>query len=113
MADDTLVPIDLFIEAFGQIGATVIRPAPANDPIAADGFWLPYISDTEPGGSGLQRRAMRKIFVLSRADVPTLPIGTRIMVPEELGEPVRSYEVEAIEYEDSEHYRAVLLRVEE
>jgi hypothetical protein len=49
------------------------------------------------------------VIALPRSEVPTLPTGTRVDAPEQLGGAVRAWRVDAIDYVDAAQYRAFVV----
>jgi hypothetical protein len=107
---DLRVPLDSALEAFG-VPATVTRPAPDDTPIVTTGFWVSPLEETRPYGTDFQRRDPRRVFVLSRTTVPTLPRGTKVLAPEVLDGLVMTWRVDGLDGAVAQdHWRAVLIQ---
>jgi hypothetical protein len=96
------------------VPATVTRPLPDDTPISTRGIWVtPGLSrpftDPLPRDFALQRREPERVIALPRSEVPTLPTGTRVDAPEQLGGAVRAWRVDAIDYVDAAQYRAFVV----
>ena len=103
--------IDDALAAFG-VAATVTRPAPDNTPIETTGFWVSPLEEAQPYGTAFQRRDPRRVFVLSRIDVPTLPPGTVIEAAEYDGDTVKTWRVDTLDRAvEPDSYRAVVSQV--
>lgn len=72
--------------------------------------WLPPSTEEVPAGSGMQRAEPKNVLSLSKADVPQLPRGTVVTVPPEEGGAAVAWEVDAIERDDFDHWRSVVIR---
>lgn len=93
---DLRVPTDPIFQAFG-VSATVTRPAPDETPITTTVAWMtPQTVDGLIGGS-ITRREARRIAALRLDEVPTVPRGTLIDAPEELGGEVKRWFVESVD----------------
>lgn len=79
------------------VSATVTRPEPDSTPIVTSGIWQLPLEDPQPYGTALKKREPRKVFALSRAEVPTLPVGTRIEAPDYTSGPTRIFVVETFD----------------
>lgn len=100
------------LSAFG-VPATVTRPAPADTtPIITTIIWLSPVLIDSPGGGDFQRKDVRRVAALTRADVPTAPRGTRIDAAERDGDPVQAWQVDEPEVYDADHTRVVVVPLE-
>ncbi len=105
---DLRVPLDAILEAFG-VSATVTRPAPDNTPIATTVMWHTPTSDVQAFGSDLALQEPRRVVMVPRGDVPTLPRGTTVVAAEQRGWAQKTWKVDGlIEAADPEYYRAFL-----
>lgn len=101
--------IDTAREVFG-VSATVTRPAPDNMPIDTTGFWLTEEDEKEPFGQ-VGRRQPRKVFVLAKSVVPTIPRGTVIVAAELIGGSAVSWTVDRLaSVAAPDHWRVVVER---
>lgn len=108
---DRRVPLSSALAAFG-LPATVTRPAPDDDPISTTGFWVSPLEETVPYGSDLPRRDPRRVFVLPRADVPTINRGTLIEAAEFEGDTVKTWRVDGLDRSvDPDHFRVIVTLV--
>jgi hypothetical protein len=113
MAADLRVPLGPILEAFG-VPATVMRPAPDDTPIETTGIWISPLTAEMPSGlefrtTELRMTERRYLLALPRADVPTIPRGTRIAAPEVLGQVDQWWRVDGVEQADSDHHRVLLV----
>ena len=107
---DLRVPLAHALAAFG-VPATVTRPAPDNTPIVTTGFWVSPLDEARPFGTDFQRREPRRVFVLPRATVPTLPRGTTVLAPQMAGGAIVTWKVDGLtEAVDPDHWRAMLVQ---
>lgn len=106
---DTRPSMESFHRAFG---VDVVVSVPWKADVATRGFWLPEDMNELPAGGGQQRRAPRKVMVLSKSDVPELPREALIQAPEQRGGTTKTWKVDTIEHSDTDHVRAVLLEKE-
>ena len=91
------------------VAATVTRPEPDTAPIVTTGIWLPPREESQPYGTDFQRRDPRRVFVLPRADAPTMPRGTIVLAPERTGGPITIWRVDGLEHAADPDYWRVLL----
>jgi hypothetical protein len=97
-------------QAAHGVTATVTRPAPDEPPIVTTGIWL-----THDGDLGFNRYELRQVIALPRTAVPTLPVGSLIAAPppdNRGGAPV-TWKVDGVDAVAHDHYRAVVVRLEE
>jgi hypothetical protein len=106
---DARVDFEPLLEAFG-VPATVTRPAPDDDPIDTVGIWLLPHNMDEPIASGFTRREPIRVLAVCKDVVPTLPRGTRIEAPERAGGDVLRWVVDATDFDDADHTRALVVR---
>lgn len=94
-------------QAVHGVSATVTRPAPDSTPIDTTVIWsVEPVSEGQPYGSDFHRVEPRKVLVVSRADVPTLPRGTTITAPEVDGEANKAWVVDGLERTLADQWRA-------
>lgn len=77
--------------------------------IATSVIWLEPILFDVPSTNDLQRREVRRVVALIKADVPTAPRGTRIDGAEREGGTVRSWRVDEPDASDPNHMRVVVV----
>lgn len=65
--------------------AIVTRPAPNDAPIPTSVIWLTTDFVDMPQGGEFTRSTPRRVMVLSRTDVPELPLETIVQAPERPG----------------------------
>jgi hypothetical protein len=100
--------LDDALDAYG-LPAVVTRPAPDNAPISTSGFWLLEQDDALPVGSDIGRREPRRLLVLPRAAVPTLPRGTTVAIAEVEGGATKTFRVERLaRATEPDHWRAIV-----
>jgi hypothetical protein len=95
-------------DAFG-VPAVVTRPAPEETPVATTIVWFTPAMEDVPSGGGFGRRDTRLMLAVMRSEVPTLPRKTLIDAPERLGAPVRRWRVDAIDLDDVDEIRAIVV----
>jgi hypothetical protein len=91
------------------IPVTVTRPFPDDTPIVTRGIWMTDTTGGVPGSLDFQRREPTRVMVLSRAAVPTVPRGTRIVAPENPGGEDATWRVDAIERIEADHVRVMVI----
>lgn len=110
--------LDDALEAFG-VPATVIRPVPDDEPIETTLIWPPPVrrrfSDEvyEVGVEIDRRQPERTMAAVPKADVPVLPLGTRIIAPAGAGQPLQTWRVELHEREHPDEWRVMVVPVDE
>lgn len=108
---DFRVPFTVVQDAFG-LPATVTRPAPDDTPLTATVVWITPQTMDSPGGSPFGRREAVRSLGISRAQVATVPRGTRIQVAEQDGDAVRTWQVDELEIVEADHVRALVVPME-
>lgn len=106
---DLRVPFTVCQDAFGLPGV-VTRPAPQDTPIATTVVWVFPTTQDEPPSAEFHRRDSMRVVAVKRADVPTLPRGTRIEAPAVLGGTSLTWTVERIDLSESDVIRALVLQ---
>lgn len=89
--------------AFG-VTATVTRPAPDDTPIATTLIWLTPQTEDAPVGTFVRREA-RRVVALLTSEVPTCPLGTAVVAPDETGGTARGWRVDGFVLAEAEHVR--------
>ncbi len=97
--------VGAFFDAFA-VAATVTPPNAAA--IVTRGFWVSPLVENMPVGQDLNRRDPRRVFVLPRADVGSLPKGTVVEAVEYGGSVARIWTVDGIDSMEADHVRAIL-----
>jgi hypothetical protein len=93
------------------VDATVTRPAPDNTPIVTTGIWLQPLEESRPYGTDFQRREPRRVLVLPRANVPTLPRGSAVVAPETRGGTPITWRVDGFDRAvDPDYWRAIVVQ---
>lgn len=92
--------------AFG-LDATVT--VPSGSPVETVVFWLPPVTEDYPADATQRRAEPRRRLVVSAEDVPQVPRGTVILVPEFEGESAATWTVDASDRLDFDHHRVVVL----
>jgi len=102
------VPLDPFLDAFG-VPATVTRPVPEESPVTTTAVWVATPEeDPQPVGTVFRRREPRRILVLPRADLATLPNGTTIVAAEEVGSVEKTWIVDGLDRVEADTWRAIV-----
>ncbi len=73
------IPMTQILRVFGQ-PAVVTRPCPDDAPLDADVIWLAQQIDVSTTMAAVRRVEGRRVLILSRAQVPTAPHGTKVAV---------------------------------
>lgn len=94
------------------VDATVTRPSPDDTPITTRAIWSGPLEDVQPYGSDFRQRAPRKVLVLPRADVPTIPTGTIIAAAEAPGGEVKTWRFEGHDGPAQADYWRVTVRAQ-
>jgi hypothetical protein len=93
------------------VDAVVTRPSPDDTPIATRILWVTPVSDGEPGGEFV-RADPRRIAVVARDEVPSVPRGTRIVAPEKMGDATSlTWEVDGTERQEADQTRVFVRAV--
>lgn len=94
------------------VDATVTRPAPDNTPIMTRGIWSFPLGDQQEFGVDFKRREPRRVLVLPREDVPTMPSGTLISAAEAVGGTPRTWRFDGHDAPaESGYWRAIVTLV--
>jgi len=112
VSNDLRVPLAPILEAFG-LPAIVTRPAPDDTPIETTGVWVAFTDDEAPTGLAIRRNELRRILVLPRSDVPTVPHGTTIAAAEVQGGEVFDWRADGTDRVDEDSIRVIVVRVPE
>lgn len=96
------------LAAFGLTGATVTRPNAAAI-IGVTVMWVSPSVGVGPVGMDLQAVSSRRVMVLPRSTVPTLPKGTVVVAPEYDGGALRVWVVDEFAQIEYDHWRAVVV----
>ena len=91
------------------VTATVTRPAPDDAAIATRVIWLTTNTENDPAGLSLQRKGPRRVAVLSRTAVPTVPKGTLIVAAERPGATAQTWRVDGTDSLYADHTRVVVV----
>ena len=89
--------------------ATVTRPAPDDVPIATRVIWLTTETTGQPASGDFRRQDPRRIAVLMKAEVPTVPLATRIEAAERPGIPVGRWQVDGYVDMRADQHRVVVI----
>lgn len=101
--------LSLVMAAHG-VSATVTRPAPDSTPVSTTGLWLTTPQDeAQPYGVDISRRDPRRVLVLPRADLSSVPRGTSISAPEVLGGAAKTWRVDGIDQVQGDHWRVLVV----
>lgn len=71
--------------ALQGVPATITRPAPDDAPIDTRILWLDSLFVEAPVGAEFTRQTARRVMVLSRTAVETVPLKTAVQAPERPG----------------------------
>lgn len=92
-----------------SVPVVVTRPAPAIEPVATEGIWLPSLIEEQPFGVDLRRRDPRRVMGIERtATLDHIPRGSTIEAPEQLGAPTQTWMVEGYERVTPEEMRILV-----
>lgn len=95
------------------VAATVTRPGLAA--VTTSLIWQtpPVDADQPPafGGRDFQRREPRRVAVLPRDVLPTMPDGTTIVAPEKMGGTNVTWKMDGLDRTEADHWRVFVRRV--
>lgn len=91
------------------LDATVTRPYPDDTAIATRAIWLLPLTEDAVDGSELQRKEPRRLLALRRDEVPTVPRGTIVDVPEWGSDVGARWRVDGVDRIDPDHTRVVVV----
>lgn len=94
---------------FDVIGVPATVTLPDSTVIQTSAIWLEQILFDVPINGDLQRREVRRVVALHKADVPVAPRGTRIDGAERDGGPVLAWRVDEAELADPDHTRVIVV----
>ena len=100
--------LDLNLTTHG-VPATFTLPAPDDDPIETTGIWLTPLTDDFPVGSGFTRRDPIRVMAFSRAEVPIVKVGSRVLAPEKGGEIAKRWKVDGLDRQEADKTHVVLV----
>lgn len=98
----------LNLQAHG-VDATVTRPSPNDEPIETRGIWMTPSPAGVPIGSSFSRTDRDRVMVFSKAEVPTIPKGSKVIAPQFDGGDDEAWRVDGLEREEADHWRAHLV----
>lgn len=101
--------MSVVMEAFG-VPATVTPPAA--DPIETTVAWTAPTTEDVPGAMEAQRAEQRRVLTVLRSEVPTIPLRTVIVAPEELDGEDLMWMVDGIDRIEPDHVRVVVVPIE-
>ncbi len=94
------------------VSATVTRVAPSDTtPITTTVLWpsAQPLQEDPAYGLDLGRKAPRRVMAISRADVPTLPMGTTVVAPEQPDGTNMTWRVDGMERVEADTWRAIVM----
>lgn len=94
------------------VDATVTRPSPDDTPITTRGIWSASLEEAQPFGGDFRKREPRRVMVLPRAAVPTMPTGTVIVAAETPGGEVKTWRFENHDSPAQPEYWRVVVKVQ-
>lgn len=95
--------------AFNTHGLTATVTRPSTAAISTLGIWVHVPPEDRPYGTDLQRRDPRRVLAIPRADVPTMPRGTTVVIPDAAGGDAKTWTVDGLERADPDHWRVLLV----
>jgi hypothetical protein len=107
---DLRPPFSTVQSAFGQLGEVTV---PGGDPVETVVAWLPPTTSEYPTTAPGHRAEPHRLLAFSYVDVPQVPRGTLIRTAEFTDGPMRTWRVDEAQRVDFDHYRAVVLPVED
>jgi len=91
-----------------SVAATVTRPD--ETPIETIAIWLTDETEDRPTGQDFSRRDRRRVLALKTADVPTVPLGTRITAALPVVDASdQGWVVDGFDRYEAEHVRVVVV----
>jgi hypothetical protein len=94
------------------VDATVTRPSPDETPIATRAVWSTPLEEAQPFGADFRKREPRRVMVLPRSDVPTMPTGTVIAAAEAPGGAVKTWRFESHDSPAQSDYWRIVVKVQ-
>lgn len=94
------------------VPATVTRVAPASTtPITTTVLWpsAPPLQEDPAYGVDFSRKGPRRVMAISRVDVPTLPIGSTVVAPEQPDGANVTWRVDGLERIEANTWRAIVM----
>lgn len=109
MTLDIRPPLSAALAAFGVAGTVTVA---GEEPVETTVLWSATDTVEVPvGGGDYKRVEERRVMSIAKADVPRVPMGTLVTAPEYSGAADRTWKVDAIQHEDFDHIRAVMVEV--
>lgn len=96
-----------FESALAAFGLAAVVTLPDGEPVATRAMWLPSDTVNRPAGSDYRRAEVRRVLALPSDDVPQVPRGTVVSVPEGGGS--ADWSVDEAERIDFDHHRVVVV----
>lgn len=91
------------------LDVVVTRPAPDDTPIDTRGIWLTFLTEDVPTVADFQRRNVRRVMVLSRSAVPTIPHKTIVWAPERMGGVMQRWRSDGPERIEGDNVQVLLI----
>jgi len=89
-------------------GLDAVVTIPGGDPVPTVAFWLPPVTVDHPTGADYRRAEAKRVICVPADDVPAVPRGTTIVMPEMDGMAPASWVVDETERIDSDHHRVIV-----
>lgn len=80
------------------------------EPVSTTAIWLTTTPEDRPDGALFSRVDPFRTLALKRSEVPTVPVGTVIDIPESDGGTVESWVVDGLERQEADHNRVIVKR---
>lgn len=112
MSDAAVKALGLAI-SFNVRGVPVVVTLRDEDPIACRGIWATPTTEQVPVGMSFQRVEARRVMMLRRIDVPSVPRGTRIVATLAPSTTATTWEVDGVAVEEDDHVRVFVKPVSE
>ena len=98
-----------FESALAAFGLAAVVTLPDGGPVATRAMWLPTDTVNRPAGSDYRRAEVWRVLALPSDDVPQVPRGTVVSVPESEGGESADWSVDEAERIDFDHHRVVVV----
>jgi hypothetical protein len=96
------------------VDATVTRPQPDDTPIATRGVWSSPLDEQQPFGTDLRRVEPRRVLVLPKSALATVPRGTLIVAAEAPGGATKTWRVDGHDgAAQADYWRVIVKRVQD
>jgi len=82
---------------------------PFETSITTRAIWVAPFTEDVPRGMDLRRAEVRRVLAIPKADVPVIPLKTKIEAPEHPGSAIQAWRVDGIDRIEPDHTRVVVI----